>query len=62
MDGSYSFVPKKSGEIRICVHCKALNKQLVQDFYPFPLPNKIQDRLTNATVFSTSIVGIGNSQ
>ena len=47
------FVPKKSGELRICVDYRALNKQSVKDSYPLPLPDEIQDRLTNATVFST---------
>ena len=47
------FVPKKSGELRICVDYRALNKQSVRDSYPLPLPDEIQDRLTNATVFST---------
>ena len=44
------FVPKKSGELRICVDYRALNKQLVRDSYPLPLS---QDHLTNAAVFST---------
>ena len=45
------FVPKKSGELKICVDYRALNKQSVRDSYPLPLPDEIQDRLTN--VFST---------
>ena len=47
------FVPKKSRELRICVDYRALNKQSVRDSYPLPLPDEIQDHLTNATVFST---------
>ena len=47
------FVPKKSGELRICVDYRALNKQSVRDSYPLPLPDEIQDCLTNAAVFST---------
>ena len=47
------FVPKKSGELRICVDYRALNKQTVKDSYPLPFPDKVQDRLTNAAVFST---------
>ena len=47
------FVPKKSGELRICVDYTVLNKQSVRDSYPLPLPDEIQDHLTNATVFST---------
>ena len=47
------FVLKKSGELRICVDYRALNKQSVKHSYPLPPPHKIQDCLTNATVFST---------
>ena len=47
------FVPKKSGELRICVDYRALNKQSVRDSYPLPLPDEIHDCLTNAAVFST---------
>jgi len=47
------FVPKKSGELRICVDYRALNKQTTKDSYPLPLPDKVQDQLANATVFST---------
>ena len=47
------FVPKKSGELRICVDYRALNKQTAKDSYPLPLPDEVQDRLGNAVVFST---------
>ena len=47
------FVPKKSGELRICVDYRALNKQTVKDSYPLPLPDEVQDCLTKAAVFST---------
>ena len=47
------FVPKKSGELRICVDYRSLNKQTAKDSYPLPLPDEVQDRLTNAAVFST---------
>ena len=42
------FVPKKSGELRICVDYRALNKQTVKDSYPLPLPDEVQDRLSLA--------------
>ena len=47
------FVPKKSGELRIYVDYRSLNKQTAKDSYPLPLPDGVQDRLNNAAVFST---------
>lgn len=34
------FVPKKSGEIRICIDYRELNKRSVKDAYPLPLPDE----------------------
>ena len=45
--------PKKSGEIRLCVDYRALNKKTSQDAYPLPLPNAVQDYLTGSTIFTT---------
>ena len=53
MDGPTVFVPKKSGELRICMDYRALNKQTAKDSYPLPLPDEVQDQLGNAVVFST---------
>ena len=47
------YVRKKSGEIRLCVDYRALNKKTMRDAYPLPLPDEVQDRLGRATVFST---------
>ena len=47
------FVPKKSGDLRICIDYRELNKQTTKDAYPLPLPDKVQDRLAGATIFST---------
>jgi len=47
------FVPNKSGELRICVDYRSLNKQTAKDSYPLSLPGKVQDHLANAAVFST---------
>ena len=47
------FVPKKSGEVRICIDYRELNKQSVRDSYPLPLPDEVQDRLAGSMVFST---------
>ena len=46
------YVPKKSGEIRICIDYRELNTQTVKDAYPLPLPDEIQDRLSGSKVFS----------
>ncbi|KAL5502479.1 hypothetical protein EMCRGX_G009263 [Ephydatia muelleri] len=37
------YVAKKSGEIRICIDYRELNKQTVKDAYPLPLPDQVQD-------------------
>ena len=44
------FVPKKSGEIRMCIDYRELN---TKDAYPLPLPDEVQDRLAGSTIFST---------
>ena len=46
-------VPKKSGEIRLCVDYRQLNKKTFKDAYPLPLPDEVQDCLAGSTVFST---------
>ena len=46
-------VPKKSGQLRICVDYRELNKRTTKDSYPLPLPDEAQDRLTGSTIFST---------
>ena len=53
MDGPSCVCTKKSGEIRLCVDYRALNKKTMRDAYPLPLPDEVQDRLGRATVFST---------
>lgn len=46
------FVPKKNGELRICVDYRELNKRTEKNGYPLPLPDEVQDRLQNSKVFS----------
>ena len=46
------FVRKKSGEIRLCVDYRELNKTL-KDAYLLPRPDEVQDRLIGSTIFST---------
>ena len=47
------FVLKKSGEIRLCIDYRELNKKTKKDAYPLPLPDEVQDRLAGSTIFST---------
>ena len=47
------FVPKKSGDLRLCVDYRELNKRTTKDAYPLPLPDEVQDRLSGSTMFST---------
>ena len=47
------FVPKKSGELRLCVEYQELNKKTSKDAYPLPLLDEVQDRLVGSTIFST---------
>ena len=46
------YVRKKTGEIRLCVDYRALNKQTQKDAYPLPLIDEVQDRLTGSAIFS----------
>ena len=47
------FVPKKSGEVRICIDYHELNKRTSKDSYPLPIPDEVQDKMAGSTVFST---------
>ena len=47
------FVRKKSGDIRLCVDYRELNKKTTKDAYPLPLPDEVQDRLAGSAIFST---------
>ena len=46
-------VRKKSGDIRLCIDYRELNKQITKDAYPLPLPDEVQDHLAGSTIFST---------
>ena len=48
-------VPKKSGEIRLCVDYRQLNKQTSKDAYPLPLSDEVQDCLSGSAIFSMYI-------
>ena len=45
------FVPKKSGELKICMDYRTLNKQTIKDSYPLLLPDEVQDCVAKAAVF-----------
>ena len=49
------FVPKKCGELHICIDYRQLNKQTVCNAYPLPLPDEVQDHLAGSTVFTTTL-------
>jgi transposase InsO family protein len=46
------FVPKKSGELRLCVDYRGLNAITVKNRYPLPLASELLDRLGGSVVFS----------
>ena len=39
------FVPKKSGDLRLCIDYRELNEQTTNDAYPLLLPDEVQDQL-----------------
>lgn len=47
------FVPKRTGQVRICVDYRELSKCTARDSYPLPLPDKVQEKLAGSTIFST---------
>ena len=47
------YVEKKSGDIRLCVDYRELNKRTKKDAYPLPLPDEVQGHMARATIFST---------
>ncbi|KAL5493310.1 hypothetical protein EMCRGX_G014468 [Ephydatia muelleri] len=46
------YTRKKTGEIRLCVDYREVNKRTSKDAYPLPLIDEVQDRLSGATIFS----------
>jgi len=53
------FVRKKTGDIRLCIDYRELNKKTVKDAYPLPRKDEVQDKLAGSTVFSTLDLRIG---
>ena len=45
-------VPKKSGDVRICVDLKPLNESVLREVHPLPKVDKTLTQLTGARVFS----------
>lgn len=45
-------VPKKSGDVRICVDLKPLNESVLRETYPIPKVDETLAQLTGATTFS----------
>ena len=46
------YTRKKTGEIRLCVDYREVNKRTRKDAYPLPLINEVQERLAGVTIFS----------
>ena len=46
------FVPKKSGDLRMCIDYRHLNQKTVKDAYPLPLADEVQNQLAGSTIFS----------
>ena len=47
------FVRKKTGELRMCVDYREVNRRTAKDAYSLPLVDEVQDRLSGSTIFST---------
>ena len=47
------FVRKKTGELRMCIDYRSLNRQTKLDVFPIPRVADLFDRLGKATVFSS---------
>jgi hypothetical protein len=45
-------VPKKYGDVRICVDLKPLNENVLKEVYPIPKVDETLAQLAGATVFS----------
>ena len=54
-------VPKPSGQVRICVDLKRLNKCVQREFHPLPHVEETLAQLTGAQVFTKPTVGSGRS-
>ena len=42
------FVPKKNGELQLCVDYRQLNAATIKDVYPLPLISELHDRVSGA--------------
>ena len=56
------FVPKMSGQLRICIDYREQKKRTTKDFYPLPFPDEVQDKLKGFSPPLTYTVDSGNYQ
>ena len=47
------YILKKTGDLRMCVDYRELNKKTTKDAYPLPRPDEVQARLCGSTIYST---------
>jgi len=45
------FIPKKNGQLKLCINYRQLNSITKKDKYPLLLISKIQDRIRNTQIF-----------
>ena len=55
-------IPKKNGDVRMCVDYRALNRSTVKDRYPMPLVSDQLDRLAGKCYFTTLDLAQGYHQ
>ena len=62
-DSPYStlvlFVPKKDGSLPFCIDYPWMNKKMVKNRYPLPLPEELFDRLGSTKFFSKIDLWLG---
>ena len=46
------FVPKKGGELRLCIDYQGLNRLTIKNRYPLPLIGELMDRLSKAKCYT----------
>ena len=61
-DAPIVFIQKKTGELRMMVHCRAFNSQTNKDIYPLPRIDDVCNKLSQATCLSVIDLSSGYHQ